>query len=105
MTKFAEWLLVLVKDLFDAVWNFLGDVVIYLMGLLLQAVVSTMNLIVLPCFMSVSAGGSALSSAFSLIHPAILYFASMLHLDRCFAMLSCAIIFVFARKALTLFQW
>lgn len=108
MTDLAKWLLDLVKALFDAIWDFLGDVFIHIVEFVLLAVSKTISLIVLPCFASVTSAGSALQGAFNSIAgtaPAIMYFAQYLHLDQCFAMLSCAIIFVFVRKAVTLFQW
>lgn len=108
MSDFSKWLIDLVKALFDAIWYFLGDVFIYIAEFVLLAVSKTISLIVLPCFASVTASGSALQGAFNSIaslSPIIMYFAQYLYLDQCFAMLSCAIIFVFVRKAVTLFQW
>lgn len=104
MTEFADWLIGLVKALFEAVWDFLLDVCIFILEQVLLAFTQAFQLVVVPCFMSVSSALS-LSSAFSHIPGYVWYFAGHLDLTGCFKILSCAIIFVFARKLLTLFQW
>lgn len=104
MTEFANWLLGLIKDLFLAVWDFLLDIVLFIFGLFLTAITQAFELIIVPCFMS---AGSVLSltSAFNHVPSYIWFFAGHLDLTSCFKILSCAIIFVFARKLVTLFQW
>lgn len=104
MSDFADWLVGLIKDLFLAIWDFLLDVVLYIFGLFLTAITQTFELIIVPCFMS---AGSALSltAAFYKVPGYVWFFAGHLDLTGCFKILSCAIIFVFARKLVTLFQW
>lgn len=104
MTEFAEWLVSLIKKLFELVWDFLLDLVIALFEFVLLAFVQAFELVVVPCFMS---AGSALSltSAFNQVPSYVWFFAHHLDLRGLFAILSCAILFVFARKLLTLFQW
>jgi len=104
MSDFADWLVTLVKALFGFVWDFLIDVAVFLLEQVLLAISQTFNLIIVPCFMSV---GSALSlgAQFNKVPSYVWFFAGHLDLTGCFKILSCAIIFVFARKLLTLFQW
>lgn len=104
MSKLAEWFIGLIKALFQPIWDFLVDLVIGLFELFLTALTQAFSLVVVPCFMSV---GSALSmsAAFAKIPSFVWFFAGHLDLTGCFKILSCAIIFVFARKLLTLFQW
>lgn len=104
MTEFAEWLVSLIKKLFENIWDFILDLLIAILELVLLAFVQAFELIVVPCFM---AAGSSLSltNALSNIPSYIWYFAYHLDLRGLFAILSCAILFVFARKLLTLFQW
>lgn len=104
MSDFADWLVGLIKDLFLAIWDFLLDVVLYIFGLFLTAITQAFELIIVPCFMS---AGSALSltAAFYKVPGYVWFFAGHLDLTGCFKILSCAIIFVFARKLVTLFQW
>lgn len=104
MTAFAEWLVTLIKSLFGVLWSFLIDVAVFLLEQVLLAFSQAFNLIVVPCFMS---AGSALSLAasFNKVPSYVWFFAGHLDLTGCFKILSCAIIFVFARKLLTLFQW
>ena len=104
MTEFAEWLVNLIKKLFELIWDFIIDLVVVLLEFILLAFVQAFELVVVPCFM---AAGSTLSltSAFSNVPSYIWFFAHHLDLRGLFAILSCAILFVFARKLLTLFQW
>lgn len=104
MTDFAAWLLDLIKKLFEAVWDFVLDIIINLLELVLTAFTQAFQLIIVPCFMSAQSALS-LSSAFTRVPDYVWFFASHLDLAGCFKILSCAIIFVFARKLLTLFQW
>ena len=105
MSDFSKWLFQLVKDIFAAVWDFCGDAVIWLFEQILLAIAQTIQLIIVPCFMSGAAAGAGLSSLFAKVSPAILYFVSFINFPALFAMFSCAIIFVFTRKLITLFQW
>lgn len=104
MSQFSQWLLNLVKALFQPIWDFLIDVVINLLELLLTALTQAFSLVVVPCFMSVGSAFS-MSAAFAKVPSFVWFFAGHLDLTGCFKILSCAIIFVFARKLLTLFQW
>jgi hypothetical protein len=104
MTEFAEWLVGLIKALFTAVWDFLLDIAVFLLEQVLLAFTQAFQLIIVPCFMSASSALS-LSSAFAEIPSYVWFFAGHLDLAGCFKILSCAILFVFARKLLTLFQW
>lgn len=104
MSEFADWLVGLIKALFGFIWDFISDILIHVLDLFLTALVQAFHLVLVPCFMSV---GSALSmsTALTKIPTYVWFFAGNLGLADCFKILSCAIIFVFARKLLTLFQW
>jgi len=100
MSDFAAWLFQLVKDWLEAFWNFLTDIFISILELLLQAVLALFSAIPVPAFMT---GG--FSSALSAISPDVWYFASHFKIGQCMAILGAAVAFRLARKALTLFQW
>jgi hypothetical protein len=104
LTEFAEWLIALIKQLFGFVWDFVIDLFISALELVLLAFAQAFQYVVVPCFMSANSALS-LSSAFNHVPSYIWFFASHLDLRGLFGILSCAILFVFARKLLTLFQW
>ena len=101
MTKFAEWLLGLIKALFKAVWDFLVDIAIGLLELILQAVVGLIGIIPVPSFMQ----GGGLQGLFTNLPPDVMYFVGHFKLGECLAILGAAVLFRLTRKALTLFQW
>lgn len=100
MSAFADWLLQLVKDAIKAAWDFITDIFISVLDLVLQAVLALLSALPVPSFMS---GG--LSSALGQISGDVWYFASHFRISECFAILGAAVAFRLARKALTLFQW
>lgn len=100
MTEFSKWLLGLIKDLFLAIWDFITDLFISLVDLLLTALLALITAIPVPSFMT---GG--LSQLIGGIGNDALYFVSNLRLTECFVVLGSAVVFRLARKALTLFQW
>lgn len=104
MKDFADWLLGLIQSLFGFVWDFLIDLVVALLGFVLTAFAQAFQYVVVPCFMSVNSALS-MKSAFGQVPSYIWFFANHLDLRGLFAILSCAILFVFARKLITLFQW
>ncbi|MDR1996480.1 hypothetical protein [Azonexus sp.] len=100
MSDFANWLLVLIKYLFTAVWDFLVDIVVELVDLILTAFLALISAIPVPSFAS---GG--LGSILAGIPSDVWFFAGNFRLAECFAILGAAMSFRLARKVLTLFQW
>lgn len=101
MSDFADWLVALIKKLFTTIWDFVTDLLIALLDLLLTAVLALINALPLPDFLKV--GG--LQTLINLISPDVWYFASKFKLGECLAMFGAAVAFRLARKAVTLFQW
>lgn len=100
MTKFAEWLIGLIKSFFTGLFDFVKDVFIAILDLLLSGVLALISAIPVPSFLS---GG--LNSALNAIGPDVWFFAGHFHLPECMAILGAAVTFRLARKAVTLFQW
>ena len=105
MTDFASWIVGLIKALFVAVWDFLGDIIVWCLSQILTAITQAFSVIVVPCFMSLSGGNGGLSHYLAQIPSYIWFFASHLNIAGVFSIFSCAIIFVLTRKLITLFQW
>lgn len=101
MTDFAAWIFGLVKALFLAFWDFLQDLFIAILDLLLTALLVVFKALPLPDFLHT--GG--LQTLFSAIPGDVWFFASHFRLGECMAMFGAAITFRLARKAATLFQW
>lgn len=101
MSDFTKWLVGLIKDIFKAVWDFLTDILISMVEMVLQAVLAVLGAIPLPAFMT----GGSFQGLFNSISTDVLYFASKFRLAECFAILGAAVLFRLMRKALTLFQW
>lgn len=100
MSDFAAWLFGLVKDLLIAIWDLLTDLFISVLDLVLGALLALLSALPLPSFLT-----SGLQTAFNGIGPDVWFFASHLRFSECFAVLSAAVVFRLARKAVTLFQW
>ena len=100
MTDFAEWLLGLVKALFQPVWDFLTDFLIATLSVMLKAVVALIALIPsCGCF----TGG--LQSIYVNLHPGIAYVSDHLGIPGVLACCGAAFVFRLGRKIVTLFQW
>lgn len=100
MSKFAEWLVGLVKEAFTALFTLLLDLVIEAFDLLLTALSAIMAAVPLPQFATQGIG-----SLLANIPPEVWYFAGPLKIGECFAVLGAAFSFRMLRKILTFFQW
>ena len=100
MTDFATWLLDLIKALFKAGLDFLKDVFIAIVKMVLGLIGDVIAAIPTPEFTT-----NSLGSMFSKLDPMVLYFVSHLNLTACFGVLAAAFAFRMARKVVTLFQW
>lgn len=100
MSAFADWLLGIIKELFGAVWDFVVDLCIALVDLVLVALLALINLLPIPAFIT---GG--LQGLLNAIPSDVWYFAMHFRLGECLAMFGAAYAFRLARKAVTLFQW
>lgn len=100
LKQFTDWLFSLVQAVFTTAWDFIVDVVVHLLDLVLGGLVSLLASVPVPVFMT---GG--LQAVFTQVDPGILYFVSALGMPQVFAMFGAAYLFRLARKVLTLFQW
>lgn len=100
MSEFAKWLISLIKQLFKDVADFLKDIFVTLLEVVLQAVQAIIAEIPVPQFLQSGLGG-----LFAALPGDVWFFLSHLKLPQCFAVLSAAVLFRLARKAATLFQW
>ena len=87
MTDFANWLFGLVKDIFLAVWDLLGDVFVFLLDLCLQTVLTFLNATIVPCFMA----SQSLTNLFANLSAPTLFFVSHFHIPQAFGILGCAV--------------
>ena len=100
MTKFAEWLLSLVKQLLKDVVDLLVDVFIKILDFVLTALLTIIQAIPVPQFMT-----DGLQGILSSLPSEVWFFLSHMHIAQCFAVLTAAVTFRLARKVATLFQW
>lgn len=100
LKQFTDWLFSLVKAVFSAAWDFVVDIVVHLLDLVLGTLVSLLAAVPVPAFMT---GG--LQAVFTQVDPGILFFVSALGIPQVFAMFGAAYLFRLVRKVVTLFQW
>lgn len=100
MTDFSKWLLGLLKALFQPVWEFLTDLFISLVELVLNAFSALISAIPVPGFAT-----QGLSSLLAAIPADVWFFAGHFRLTECFAVLGVGATFRLTRKFATLFQW
>jgi hypothetical protein len=102
MGEFATWLVGLIKTLFLAVWNFIVDIFVNIVELVLVAVHSLISLIPSPSFISQS---DWLAQLLSPLPPFALFLVSQLHIPEALAIVGTGVMFNLARKLVTLGQW
>lgn len=96
-----NWLAELIKTVWQAFIDFLGDIWIDIADTVLSALASVIMSIPVPSFLS----GYSIGQIISLMPSEILYFLGMLHMGEGFALISAAVTFRMVRKVITLFQW
>lgn len=100
LAQFTAWLLSLIGQLFTDVWNFLGDLLLYVLEGFLSAVAALFGAIAIPDWMS---GG--MQSLFSALDSGPMWFLSAMGLPQGMAFLGTAVLVRLIRKVITLFQW
>ena len=98
--QFTAWLLSLIGQLFTDVWNFLGDILLWVLEAFLSAVATLFGAITVPDWMS---GG--MHSLFSALDSGPMWFLSAMGLPQGMAFLGTAVAIRLVRKVITLFQW
>lgn len=100
MTDFAKWLFDLIKAIFKTAWDFIIDLLVEGVDLILQAVAGIIAAIPVPSFIS-----SGLGPLLGSIPSDVWFFAGHFRLTECFAVLGLGATFRLTRKVATLFQW
>lgn len=100
LEQFTTWLLSLVAQFLQDLWQFVVDAFVNALEMVLNAVVALFALIPVPAFLS---GG--LQSVFSGLDPAIAFLVAQFGVLQGFAILGTAYLFRLGRKVVTLFQW
>lgn len=97
----VSWFVTTIKDVFKAAWDFIKDIAIELLDLLLQAVVSLVSSIPVPEFLQDYSVGNLIGA----LPDAALFFLGKLRIGECFAILGVAFAFRMTRKLFTFGQW
>lgn len=100
LEDFTKWLLELIAKLFVAVWDFVTDLFISVLGLVLDAVVAMIASIPMPGWLT---GG--LGSTFGAMDSGVLYIVSACGIPAALAIVGGGYAFRMLRKIFTLFQW
>mgnify|MGYP000552833685 CR=1 FL=1 len=101
LNKISNFFVQLVKDIFNAILDFLKDVVIFFIDFFLKPIFELVAAIPIPSALD----GITLGNLISNFPPSVLYVASQMQLDVAFGMLSAAVLFRLTRKLFTLGQW
>lgn len=100
LKQFTDWLFDLAKAWFVAAWDFITDILISFLGLLVDAFVGIAAAIPVPSFMS---GG--LGSVWGGLDGHIVYFLTQAGVPAALGIIGAGYAFRLTRKFLTLFQW
>ncbi|MFM9928355.1 hypothetical protein VLK31_35675 [Variovorax sp. H27-G14] len=100
LADFTAWLLKLIAKLFTAVWDFVTDLFISILGTVLDAFTALIALIPIPGWLS---GG--LASTFGAMDPGIIYVVSQCGIPAALLIVGGGYAFRMLRKFFTLFQW
>ena len=100
MSDFAQWVLDLVKKLFDPIWNFLTDFLVATLEALLK--VLTTLIAQIPGFEGLQGG---LQSVYGQLPSGVAYCLDQMGLPAVLAVIGTAFVFRLTRKIVTLFQW
>lgn len=100
LKEFTTWLVELVKKVFTAVWDFLSDLFVSILGTVLDAVVAMIASIPLPGWLS---GG--LGQTFGSMDPGVIYIVTACGIPAALTVIGGGYAFRMLRKIFTLFQW
>lgn len=101
LSKVTEWLLNLVKKIFEALWTFVYDVAVRIFDAVLSVIAGIINAFPAPSFLSTYSIGGLLAD----ISPTLLWFLAQFNIGAAFSVIGAAWVFRLGRKALTLGQW
>lgn len=102
LEQITTWLVDLVKDVFLAVWDFLGDAVVFVLSGVLDPIGAWISGLSVPAFLS---NGLNIGSLLSGLPPFALYVASQTRIGEAMGIISAAVGFYLVRKLVTLGQW
>lgn len=100
LEEFTTWLLGLIKEAFSALWDFMSDVFVGLIDMLLTALVALFGTIPIPAFLS-----EGLGSVWSGMDGGAMYLLTALGVPQGLAIIGAGYAFRLVRKVVTLFQW
>lgn len=100
LADFGNWLLSVIISVFEALWNFVSDVAVNVLDLVVSGFASLVAAIPVPGFLS---GG--LQSMWSGMDGGVLYVVSQCGVPAALAVIGAGYSFRLARKFFTLFQW
>lgn len=100
LKQFSDWFISVLKAVFEALWNFIVDIVGFVLDAILTVLVALLNAIPVPSFMQ---GG--LQSFYGMLDPGIAYVLSASGVPQALAIIGAGYLFRLGRKAATLFQW
>lgn len=100
LADFTSWLFGLIKSLFGPLWDFLGDVLLNFLDLLVTGFVAVVAAIPVPDFLQ-----SGLSSAWGGLDSGVVYVVSQCGFPQALALVGAGYAFRLVRKFATLFQW
>jgi hypothetical protein len=100
LSDFTAWVLLLITGLFSAVWDFIADVLLFFLQMILTGLGNVLAL--LPscgCF----TGG--LQLLYTQLDPGIAYITNQVGVPGALLGIGAAFVFRMSRKLITLFQW
>ncbi|BEP55222.1 hypothetical protein GmRootV118_24660 [Variovorax sp. V118] len=100
LKEFTDWLLKLIEKLFLAVWNFLTDIFVSLLGEVLDAFVSLIASIPMPGWLTGGLGG-----VFGSMDGGVIWVVTQCGIPGALAIIGGGYAFRMLRKIFTLFQW
>lgn len=101
IAAFTSWVINLIVGLWTDVWNFVTDLVIGGVELILNAVVALVSAIPAPQFLT----NNSIVSLVNQLPSYVLYFVQSLNITAALAIIAGGFAFRMIRKAVTLGQW
>lgn len=100
LNDFTTWLLDLIRDIFAALVDFVGDMVVMVAQAICDALLALLGIIPVPTFLE-----AGLDSLFGELGAGILWVVTMVGLPQGLAIIGAGYAFRLGRKVATLFQW
>lgn len=102
LAAITDWLVKLVKSVFLAVVDFIGDMLVKVLDLVFGAVGGLIAAIPVPSFLTSGLNGGGLLTG---LPPYALYVIGNLRIGEAFAIIGAGVSFYLVRKLVTLGQW